>query len=169
MREIWKDVPGYEGMYQVSDCGRVRSLDRVVETRNGQRRKYRGGMMKLTKGLVFLHLSLTNVGERRTHNVHALVMEAFVGPRPKGMEVCHGPKGQLVNSLHNLRYGTPSENHMDMRRDGTRYVKAVVRSDGKRYPSQTEAAEDSGYHNSQICMVCKGRVKTAGGFSWVYA
>jgi hypothetical protein len=124
--------------------------------------------MKLTKGVVYLHLRLTKVGVGRTHNVHALVAEAFIGPRPKGMEVCHGIKGQLVNSLDNLRYGTPSENHMDMRRDGTVYVKAVTRSDGKRYPSLTEAAEDSGCHITQICMVCKGRVKTAGGFGWKY-
>jgi hypothetical protein len=167
--EIWRDIHDYEGLYQVSNLGRVRSLDREVPDARCGSRRFKGRAMKLTKGPSYLCLSLCKRGVRRTHTVHQLVANAFLGPRPVGMEICHGPEGQFVNTVDNLSYGTSKQNSLDMRRDGTNTGVEVVRSDGKRYANMRIAAEDVGCHNSQICMVCRGTVKTAGGYGWSYA
>jgi hypothetical protein len=167
--EIWRDVYGYEGLYQVSNLGRVRSLDRVVPDARCGSRRFKGKAMKLTRGPAYLCLSLWKQGVRHTHTVHQLVANAFLGSRPVSMEICHGPKGQFVNTVSNLSYGTSKQNSLDMRRDSTHTGVRVLRSDGKQYTNMCIAAENVSCHNSQICMVCKGKVKTAGGFGWSYA
>jgi hypothetical protein len=65
-------------------------------------------------------VSLTRPGgERRYAYVHDLVAEAFIGAKPAGLEVCHGPAGRVVNAAANLRYDTRSNNALDRHRDGT--------------------------------------------------
>ena len=122
MHEQWRPIQGYEGLYEVSDKGRVRSLDRVVVTRGGITRRIRGRVLSMKKnhdgGYVQVNLCSTN-GVRRHVYVHALVLEHFVGPRPDGMESCHGVNGPSDNSLTNLSWGTPSSNNLDKQRDGT--------------------------------------------------
>src|SRR5699024_3383608 len=116
--EIWKPIPGFEGLYEVSDHGRVRSLDRVVHSEN-YARSVRGRMLKVNTapdGRVSVNLFRDNIGY--TRRVHRLVMEAFVGPCPEGMEVCHWNDNASDNRLSNLRYDTRSANTMDMIRNG---------------------------------------------------
>lgn len=119
--ERWLPVVGFEGLYEVSDLGRVRSLDRTVVTSNGPRR-YRGRLLKPyvnkgTRGYPFVGLS--RPGRDENWPVHRVVAEAFLGPCPPGREVCHGPGGKLDASLANLSYGTRSENvGRDRVRDG---------------------------------------------------
>ncbi|OLL21257.1 MULTISPECIES: NUMOD4 motif-containing HNH endonuclease [unclassified Rhodococcus (in: high G+C Gram-positive bacteria)] len=120
--EIWKPIPGYEGYYEVSDQGRVRSLSRTITDSLGRQRKTRPLIM--APGLKGSgHLSVRLVVERKGKNfhVHTLVMLAFTGPRPEGMEVCHGPGGKLDNRLCNLRYDTRTANLYDAVRDGTHF------------------------------------------------
>lgn len=110
MPERWLPVVGYEGFYEVSDWGRVRSLPR---------KKCRGTILKpqpLPSGYLNVGLSVNNVVRSRT--VHILVAAAFLGTRPPGMEVCHGDGNPANNRLGNLRYGTPAENGADMVRHG---------------------------------------------------
>jgi NUMOD4 motif len=123
--ELWLDVVGYEGRYQVSNRGRVWSVPRQVQMRNRwgpmTRRPAGGRLLVLSlnpAGYSTAHLA--RGGEKRTWQVHQLVMRAFVGQPPEGHEVCHGPAGRLVNHWpENLRYDTRSANHADKRRDGT--------------------------------------------------
>jgi NUMOD4 motif len=120
MTERWLPVAGYEGLYEVSDLGRVRSLTRTVQTRAGAR-VYKGRMLKTyinagTRGYPFVRLS--RVGAQENCQVHALVLHAFAGPRPPGQETRHGPGGKTDASLVNLSYGTRSENLADRVRDG---------------------------------------------------
>ena len=123
MTELWLPVVGFEGCYEVSDRGRVRSLHRIVKhPREGYERRLKGRMMAL-------QISRTNCGYRtvrlyqdgvgKTFTVHSLVAEAFIGPCPEGQEVLHGAAGVLNNSVENLSYGTHTENMRDKRRDGT--------------------------------------------------
>lgn len=119
--ENWKPVPGYEGRYEVSDQGRVRSLDRMGRAGMHASRIYRGKLLRQSSGdygrrTVSLH-SGTEAGRSRT--VHALVLEAFVGPRPEGAEACHGDGDASNNHLDNLRWDTHEANEADKKSHGT--------------------------------------------------
>lgn len=118
--ERWLPVVGYEGLYEVSDLGRVRGLDRMIKTFGGATKLHRGRVLKQRMAERYLRIGLHCHGEVRWYFVHVLVARAFLGPRPEGHEVCHGPDGALNNRLVNLSYGTPSKNHgEDRHRDGT--------------------------------------------------
>ncbi len=121
--ERWLPIAGVPH-YEVSDLGRVRSLDRVIPCQNrwgGIRlRRYKGRVLKPasdTHGYYFVALYRDQV--HYDHRVHQLVAEAFIGPRPEGMEVCHGPNGKQDNRASELRYDTPAGNQADRLRDGT--------------------------------------------------
>lgn len=109
--EVWKDVPGYEGRYQASDIGRVRSVDhrvRVVPHGVETTRLVRGRVLKpaaTTSG----HLTVC-LGKGNTLSVHTLVMRTFRGEPPAGHEVLHDDHNPKNNVLSNLKYGTRSEN-----------------------------------------------------------
>lgn len=116
--EKWKTIPGYEGRYEVSDLGSVRSLDRK-DTR-GRRRK--GRVMSLRRQPSgHLTVSLCN-GQQRSFPVHRLVLLAFVGPCPDGMEACHENDVPDDNRLANLRWDTRSANVMDSVRNGLHFM-----------------------------------------------
>lgn len=107
MEETWKPVVGYEGVYSVSDQGRVmrNSKGRVLKNVIG------------AKGYAQVSLSMNNVAS--THLVHALVMRAHVGPCPAGLEVCHDDGDPANPKLANLRYDTHAANLNDRRAHGT--------------------------------------------------
>ena len=115
MTEQWLPVVGFE-FYEVSDQGRVRSI-----SRHDSRSHWREGIIlkpaHSRKGHFTVCLYLDGKPVRK--QIHSLVAEAFIGPRPPGQEVRHGPNGRYDNSVDNLCYGTRAENHADMARDGT--------------------------------------------------
>ncbi len=121
--ERWLPVIGFEGLYEVSNRGRVQSLDRIAMSRNRSGpvvKHLRGKILAQTiDGYGYLAVSLRRDGKARPYRVHGLVGEAFLGPRPPGMDTRHGPAGRLVNSVVNLCYGTRIENEQDKIRDGT--------------------------------------------------
>lgn len=123
--EIWRDVPGYEGQYQVSDQGRVKSLAREVDVarnrwgRRGTRRVNEAVMALQTddRGRVFI--LLRNSARAKRFTVASLVAAAFIGPRPDGLLVLHGDGDSTNNRISNLRYGTHVDNMDDARLHGT--------------------------------------------------
>lgn len=118
--ERWLPVVGWEGLYEVSDMGRVRSLDRTVPTSGGRYRRAPGCILKPQKRSGYQVVMLRRIPDRKTYYIHDLVLSAFVGPKPERQCVRHGVKGRLVNELTNLCYGTRSENNYDCsRRDRT--------------------------------------------------
>ena len=117
--ETWRSVVGFEGLYEVSDLGRVRSLDHVTCNRLGVTRRFRGRILKLTATGHDVAVSLHKNGVQSRGVVHKMVLTAFVGPCPDGMECCHGPSGYADNRLSNLRWDTHSENMIDRSRHGT--------------------------------------------------
>lgn len=116
--EQWKPVPGYEGLYEVSDQGRVRSLDRKIPTNSGVR-FYKGRILipyfAGIKGYLMVRLSWP---DRKKHYIHSLVAEAFYGPRPTGMDCRHLNDNHLDNRAINLCWGTRKQNMEDARRNG---------------------------------------------------
>jgi hypothetical protein len=114
--EEWRPVLGYEGIYEVSDHGRVRSLDRDVKS-GGRILRRRGHLKKLSLlNNKYQTVGLSKDGHNVNQLVHVVVLEAFKGRRPEGMVSCHGPAGSLVNRLDNLRWDTPTENNLDQGR-----------------------------------------------------
>lgn len=113
----WRAVPGYEGSYEVSDEGNVRSITRQVPYGRNGSTLYKGRMLKLTlmkNGYLSVKLSLA--GNTRTTYVHELVLRAFVGPRPytaERGEIRHLDGVKTNNQLNNLKYGTINENAAD--------------------------------------------------------
>ena len=114
--EVWKPIPSEPG-YEVSDLGRVRSSDRVVDTVRGAWR-YRGKVLKpgRTKSG---HLTVA-CGKGNSRSVHVLVLEAFVGPRPDGCECLHKDDVPDDNRLERLRWGTRSDNMREAWANGKR-------------------------------------------------
>ena len=108
MQEVWKPIPGYEGWYEVSDQGHVRTFRRGA---NG--RLLKPGRMP--QG----HLSVA-LGRGNSQCVHKLVLLAFVGPAPDKHECCHNNGDPADNRLENLRWGTRSENIKDAYAHGAR-------------------------------------------------
>lgn len=116
--EHWLPVVGFEGAYEVSNLGRVRSLNRVIQRRDGRGMAVSGQILAPQATSRGAHLSVAlSKGTRRY--VHVLVLEAFVGPRPAGMEGCHGPAGVMDNRPCNLRWDSHRENMQDSLRHGT--------------------------------------------------
>ncbi len=121
--ERWAAVPGYENAYAVSDRGRVMSLPRADS--RGQR--VDGRILKPGRNLKgYLHVNLCNDGKVRAHMVHRLVMLAFIGPCPAGMEVCHNNGNPADNRLGNLRYDTRKANAADRIKHGTHGLKLTA-------------------------------------------
>ena len=110
---IWKDIPGYEGYYQVSDRGDVRSVDRVVIGKRGQEIKVKGRMIRPCVGTMrakYLVVCLCKDDKPRSFLVHRLVALAFFGPPSDGMEVDHINENPHDNRVCNLHYITRFEN-----------------------------------------------------------
>ena len=114
MGEIWKDIPNYEGFYEVSNKGRVRSLDRKFVRSNGRKATYKSRILKCSPSPVgYPVASLSKQGKISICYVHALVLLAFVGPRPKNYECRHLDDIKTNNHLDNLCWGTAQENADD--------------------------------------------------------
>ena len=122
MSEQWRDVVGYEGLYEVSDCGQVRTVARTIVRRNGRVQPAPQRILRLKptrQGYWRIGLTKELAGRQEFHFVHRLVLEAFVGPRPEGMECRHLNGDPGNNIVENLCWGTHSENSLDKRRHGT--------------------------------------------------
>ena len=119
--ERWKAIPGYEGFYEVSNIGRVRSLPRKIPHGLGNAYRYVQGQLLSTKpgSNGYQCVMLSKEGDKKLCTVHRLVMLAFVGPCPDGLEVAHSDGNRLNPRLENLRYATRRENVADAITHGT--------------------------------------------------
>jgi hypothetical protein len=136
--EVWKDVVGYEGFYEVSSAGAIRSTSRTVQnsTSPGDFRRHEARVLKpwlTVHGYPCVSLSMYGVVKRFT--VHKLVAAAFIGPRPPRMEVCHLDGNRANPAAANLRYDTRSNNHADKVGHGTHRR-------GERHPLARLTARD---------------------------
>lgn len=129
--EVWKDIPGYEGRYQVSNMGRVKSMKRKVRGRchfTGEEffRTVEERILRPGKYCKSGHLSVVLGHGESGKPVHQLVMMAFVGSPPEGQEVLHINGNPQDNRLENLRYGTRTENIIDVYANNGKWRKLSV-------------------------------------------
>lgn len=181
MEEIWKPVVGYEGFYEVSNIGRVRSLSRIVECNDGRKRKLKTRILRQSCApsgyyMVTLHKN----GKQKSGLVHRLVCEAFI-PNPLVKdEVNHKDENSKNNNATNLEWVTTKENNnYGTRKERAR--KAIVEVQGRavrqlsrdgelvaEYESLSAACNATGTHVANITKCAKGIYKTAGGYIWKY-
>lgn len=124
LAEEWRPVPGFEGLYEVSDLGQVRSLARKTYGRRGLRdlpqmvMKQRFPLSRSGRQR-YPYVGLCKNGVKKTLHVHRLVLAAFGGERPKGMQARHLNGDSWDNRIANLAWGTKLENEADRRTHGT--------------------------------------------------
>ena len=143
----WRPVSGYEGLYEVSSNGQVRSVRR---TDNLGRRVGGRPIRPDTLGRGYLRVTLYRGGRRHRRWVHHLVLEAFIGPQPTGQEALHLNDAADDNRVENLRWGTRQEN-IDMRdASGHYYSRRKACSKGHKYTEESIYR----YGNQRQCKVC---------------
>jgi hypothetical protein len=152
MNEQWKPIPGFEGVYEVSSLGTVRSLDRQVWSARGFWMRVRGRILALSSlPTGHLHVTLKHGGRSENRQVHRLVLEAFAGPCPEGMEACHGDGDPTNNALSNLRWDSRSANVRDAVLHGAHSnTRKTVCANG--HPFSPENTRRYGTH--RVCRAC---------------
>lgn len=184
--EIWLDIPGFEGLYQVSNMGNVKALPKSYVTGFGgtlhQPERILGKRKQKNVENYYEQVDLSKSGVKRTYYVHYLVALAFI-PNPHGYP-CVNHKDEckhnnICNNLEwvsysmNLRYGTlPDRFHKKRinRKDMSKPVKQLT-LDGKLlyvFPSTMEAERLTGIRSQNIGQCCLGRLKQVRGYRWEY-
>lgn len=166
LNEIWKDIPDFEGKYQASNFGRIKSLY------YGKEKILKPSKNKCGYLIVFLYKN----GIKKTCKVHRLVWMAFNGEIPEGYEINHINEDKTDNRLENLSLMS----HKDNINWGTRTErmaksksKSVFQYDLngnliKEFPSTIEVERQLGFSQGNISLCCTGKYKTCGGFIWKF-
>lgn len=130
MNEIWKDIKGYEGLYQVSNKGRVKSVDRVVRSKHNSNQKRKGRILKqhITKD-GYLQVTLSKCNKLKTYRVHQLVGMAFLENTHNYIEINHKDENPLNNDVRNIEWCSRSYNNNYGNRNNkcSRAVKGIKR------------------------------------------
>lgn len=177
MDEIWVDVKGYEGYYQVSNKGQVRSLDRTVTGSHGKPVKVPGCVLKgeICKG--YKRVNLAKDGKVKHMQVHRLVALHFITNLEELPIINHKDENRLNNDSSNLEWCTYKYNNSYgtcLTKRGaarSRPVRSIDPKTGltvKEYPSFKEAAKDVGGSHTNISRCCKRRRWKAYGYFWEY-
>lgn len=179
----WMDIDGYEGIYQVSNTGSVRSVDRI----DCAGRILSGKIKKAVKDKDgYMQIRLSKEGVTQTYKVHRLVASAFI-PNPFNyMQVNHRDENKANNNAENLEwcdckynncYGTArsrAREHTDYKNNAQKHRRPVlqVNTNGnavKLWDGAIDASKELGVCRTMICKCCRGIQKTAGGYIWRYA
>jgi len=157
MSEQWRPIPGYETRYEISDHGRVRAISRTVRYSDGRSYQHPGRMLQLQPNPVggALYINIGNTRDTyKNVRVAKLVLLAFVGPRPDGMEVLHWDDDPNNNHLTNLRYGTRSENLHDRVRNGKHPAANKTHcKHGHEFTSENTVITRTGHRNCRQCKI----------------
>ena len=181
--ETWKPVVGYEGLYEVSNQGRVRSLGRVKSYYNGRWSVWTQITMKpktlkqKERGGYFFVTLIDNNSKRKEWGVHRLVAMSFAPGYEFGLDVNHKDENKKNNFASNLEWCTRLYNNTyggRLKRVANKLSRGCVQydMDGNfvaKYDTPREAQDKTGVYFTSIKNCCQGRTKTAGGFKWSFA
>lgn len=191
--EIWKDIKGYEGLYQISNLGNVRSLDKYVNYKNIKQRLIKGKIIKpIDSGNGYMRVSLSNKNNAKAYSIHRLVAEAFMPDKSNfksmpdedrskvnldDLEVNHKNEFEKWNNRvdnlewctrgYNANYGTGNERRIKKNK------KIILQYDLKgnfirEWDSMTDVEKQTKTSKGHICQVCKGKRNKAGNYIWKY-
>lgn len=179
MQEVWKDIAGYEGLYQVSNLGNVKSLDRYVPHKTFGKKFCKGHTMAThINNAGYVTVNLCRGNSYKSHDIHRLVAIAFI-PTPNivGMEVNHKDEDKRNNRAGNLEWVTKSVNNLygtKVERQAAKIKRAVIQCDLNGVPlKEWESATDaekalSGKFTGAISHCINGKTKTAYGYTWIH-
>lgn len=166
MDEIWRDIEGYEGLYQVSNKGRVKSL-------------YKGSERILSPGIDgsgYMFVCLCHDNVRKYFKLHRLVAQTFISNQENKPQVNHKDENKKNNCVDNLEWATSKENinygsHTE--RSGLNRRKTILQySKSKEFIREWSGAAEVerllGINHANIAQCCRGKLKSAGGFVWIY-
>lgn len=175
MNEIWKDIKGYEGLYQVSNLGRVRSVDRYVKQKEGFYQYIKGRIRKSklnNGGYMLVSLSKDNKG--KTFLIHRLVAQAFIPNSENKPQVNHIDENPCNNCVDNLewcdaKYNCNYGNHSEKLSKAFKRKVAQYTLDGiyvKTWNSYKEAGLALNINRGNISNCVNNRCKSCGGYIW---
>ena len=170
--EEWRNIIGYEGLYQVSNLGRVKSLG------NGSGNNSKEKILKGSKNKFgYLKVNLYKDGKQKTHKVHRLVASAFI-PNPNNLpEVNHKDEDKTNNIVTNIEYCDRTYNnnygtHNDRMAKSLSIPILQFNKDGefiRKWDSAIQAQKELGVNQGNISKCCKGKLKSASNYIWMYA
>jgi len=185
--EIWMDICGYEGLYQASNYGRIRSVDKIVNNKRGT--YFRKGKIKKISNAScgYRGVGLCKNGKRKSYLVHIIIAKSFIKNPLNKRTVNHIDCDKTNNNVSNLEWNTDSENIKYAFKNGrkpTRYwtgKKGINSSRGSHifqldklsnniineFGSAMEASRMTGVNDRDISSCARGKLKSAGGYLWL--
>ena len=169
MNEVWKDIPNYEGLYQVSNMGNVKSISHYTRNNaNGGLRLTKGRVLakyKMPNGYLQIQLSKNEIREKKY--VHRLVAELFLTNSDNLSDVNHIDGNKENNSVENLEWCSHKENQIHMVKNGlTKKAQSVICIEtGKAYSSLSEAERETTISRKSIKKSCENG-KEYCGYHW---
>lgn len=175
--EEWKDIPGYEGIYQASTHGRIQSLDIWIREKNGKERLHKGRLLKMYKiHNGYLCVCLQTKGVRKHFLVHRLIALTFI-PNPQCLDtVNHKDENKDNNYVDNLEWQTLYQNNRHGTRDDRmrkslskpvlQYTLSGVFM--KEFESLAAVKRELGFNASSVNKAARGIYKSSNGYIWKY-
>ncbi len=169
--EAWKNVPGYELNYMVSNLGRIKSLSRIVERGSNSYRKKETILAQTITQKGYLIVELSALGHTRIFYIHKLVAKLFIKNTKGYKVVVHGNENKTDNRVINLGWSSSS---MKGRKGAKNHLaKKILQYDlsgkiVKEWPSLSEIKTKLKFSIQNITLCCKGEQKTSNGFIWKY-
>lgn len=181
MKEIWKDIPNYEGLYKISNLGNVKSLDHIRKNGTNEYMQ-KGKKLKPQKANNYLFVRLSKEEKTKQHFIHRLVAISFLPNKLNYKEVNHkdeNPNNNKIQNLewcshkYNINYGTGNQRRSKTETKTKRNGKKIIQYNLdniiiKKWNNQLEIQEQLKIPQSNISNCCKGKRKTAGGYIWKY-
>lgn len=168
MEEIWKPIKDYEGLYQVSNLGNVRSLDRKIKNRNLKEKIKKFDETKFG----YLRVELNNNGKKKKYLVHRLVAQTFLDNPNNYPCINHKDENKNNNIVSNLEWCDYLYNNLYNNKHKKNWVKVKQLDKNNNiiniFESITEASKKTNIIQCEISNCLHNRQKTAGGYYWQY-